>query len=336
MRKMIARAARCTSWLFATSALTKSARPTPKPTVGTWFSSRCRWTSFMPLRPFRVAASHRSLIREQASGDDRPEPAGERRQRQDSGLRGRRRLVDMRIAEHARLEELQTAQRERDEDHLDVEVRIGQLVCGVGGQQDRAAGGVHPEAQPEHRQKLLQRAERQRRGEAENPEIHAGADPDHDAHADRVDGQDAVIAEDRVGAADPLRDAALFDAEEQVHHAAFGGIVTDGEAGIGSARERGRSMTRILASACAIMTLGAGSAFAQAKATITGVPEIPFTTVSNFLKLPPGESLGESVAVATNSKGNIYVFHRRDMTRLFEFDKNGNFLKEIGKGYYGF
>src|SRR5437660_4994022 len=95
-------------------------------------------------------------------------------------------------------------------------------------------------------------------------------------------------------------------------------------------------MTRILASACAVLTLAVGPAFAQAKATITGVLEIPFTTVSNFLKLSPGESLGESVAVATNSKGNIYVYHRRDTTRLFEFDKNGTYLREIGKGYYGF
>src|SRR2546422_10228718 len=95
-------------------------------------------------------------------------------------------------------------------------------------------------------------------------------------------------------------------------------------------------MTRHLFSTCAAVLLLAGSASAQQKATITGVPEIPFTTVPNFLKLPPGENLGESVAVATNSKGNIYVYHRRDTTRLFEFDKNGNFLREIGKGYYGF
>ena len=95
-------------------------------------------------------------------------------------------------------------------------------------------------------------------------------------------------------------------------------------------------MRRILASTCAVLALAAGTAFAQAKATITAVPEIPFTTVPNFLKLPAGENLGESVAVATNSKGNVYVYHRRDTTRLFEFDKNGNFLREIGKGYYGF
>ena len=40
--------------------------------------------------------------------------------------------------------------------------------------------------------------------------------------------------------------------------------------------------------------------------------------------------------MATNSKGHIFVYHRRDTTRLFEFDRNGNFVKEIGKGYYGF
>ena len=95
-------------------------------------------------------------------------------------------------------------------------------------------------------------------------------------------------------------------------------------------------MTRHLFSAYAAVLLLAGSASAQQKATITGVPEIPFTSVPNFLKLPAGESLGESVAVATNSKGNIFVYHRRDTTRLFEFDKTGTFIREIGKGYYGF
>src|SRR6059036_561112 len=95
-------------------------------------------------------------------------------------------------------------------------------------------------------------------------------------------------------------------------------------------------MTRHLFSTYAAVLLLAGSASAQQKATITGVPEIPFTSVPNFLKLPAGEYLGEAVAVATNSKGNTFVYHRRDTTRLFEFDKNGTFIKEIGKGYYGF
>ena len=56
----------------------------------------------------------------------------------------------------------------------------------------------------------------------------------------------------------------------------------------------------------------------------------------NFLKLPPGEYLGEAVAVATNSKGHIFVFHRSNNNRLFEFDQTGKFVKEIGSGFLGF
>ena len=93
-------------------------------------------------------------------------------------------------------------------------------------------------------------------------------------------------------------------------------------------------MKRILTVALAV--LAAAPAFAQRKATIENVPEIPYTSVPNFLKLPPGEYLGESVAVATNSKGHIFVYHRSANTRLFEFDQAGNFVKEIGSGYYGF
>ena len=96
-------------------------------------------------------------------------------------------------------------------------------------------------------------------------------------------------------------------------------------------------MKRCLTSVCAAaLVLCAAPALAQQKATAQNVPEIPFTSVPNFLKLPPGEYLGESVAVATNSKGHIFVYHRSANTRLFEFDQTGNFVKEIGSGYYGF
>jgi len=81
----------------------------------------------------------------------------------------------------------------------------------------------------------------------------------------------------------------------------------------------------------------AGPAIAQQKAKAQNVPEIAYDSVPNFLKLPLGEYLGESVAVATNSKGHVFVYHRAaPTTKLWEFDQDGNFLKEIGKGYYGF
>ncbi len=92
----------------------------------------------------------------------------------------------------------------------------------------------------------------------------------------------------------------------------------------------------MLTTSVALAVLAAAPGFAQRKATIENVPDIPFTSAPNFLKLKPGEYLGEAVAVATNSKGHVFVYHRSATTRLFEFDQAGNFLREIGSGYYGF
>ena len=66
------------------------------------------------------------------------------------------------------------------------------------------------------------------------------------------------------------------------------------------------------------------------------MPEIPFKSVPNLLKFPRNLYLGEGIGVATNSKGHIFVYTRSQATRLFEFDANGNFLREIGAGLYGF
>jgi sugar lactone lactonase YvrE len=96
-------------------------------------------------------------------------------------------------------------------------------------------------------------------------------------------------------------------------------------------------MKQWLASSLVVaFVLGAGVVFAQSKAKAQNVPEIPYESVPNFLKLPPGLYLGESVGVATNSKGHIFVYHRSGNTRLFEFDQNGNYVREIGEGSYGF
>jgi DNA-binding beta-propeller fold protein YncE len=86
----------------------------------------------------------------------------------------------------------------------------------------------------------------------------------------------------------------------------------------------------------AAMLLSAAAAFSQTKAKAENVPEIPFDTAPNFLKLPPGLYLGEGIGVATNSKGHIFVYTRSQATRLFEFDPRGNYVREIGEGLYGF
>jgi hypothetical protein len=81
------------------------------------------------------------------------------------------------------------------------------------------------------------------------------------------------------------------------------------------------------------------------------VPEIPFDSTPNFLRLPDGMYLGEAVGVATNSKGHVFVYTRtgsprvtlgtnrvfaRNAARLFEFDQTGKYVREIGQGLYGF
>ena len=99
-----------------------------------------------------------------------------------------------------------------------------------------------------------------------------------------------------------------------------------------------------------IFAFSAASAFAQTpsgeqglsaaaratRAKVENVPEIPYESVPNFLKLPQSLYLGEGTGIATNSKGNIFVYTRSQRTQLFEFEQNGSFRREIGEGLYGF
>jgi len=79
---------------------------------------------------------------------------------------------------------------------------------------------------------------------------------------------------------------------------------------------------------------GANWRHALASAT---APQIPWKSEPNFLKLPAGMHLGETMGIARNSKGQVYVFTRLgDASRLFQFDQNGNFMREIGRSSYAF
>jgi NHL repeat len=84
-----------------------------------------------------------------------------------------------------------------------------------------------------------------------------------------------------------------------------------------------------------ITLLAALPGFAQTKAKAENVPEIPFTSVPNFFKLPPDLYFGEGIGIATNSKGHVFVYTRSGDTRLFEFDQNGTYVREFGQGLYG-
>src|SRR4030095_15558816 len=87
-----------------------------------------------------------------------------------------------------------------------------------------------------------------------------------------------------------------------------------------------------------LLMLSATTAFAQQP-----VPEIPYTANADFLKLPVDLYLGEVGGVAVNSKGHVFVFSRGNTTgpafgaagaQLLEFDKDGKFVREIGKNLY--
>ena len=80
---------------------------------------------------------------------------------------------------------------------------------------------------------------------------------------------------------------------------------------------------------------GRGAASLRPKALDT-TPDIPFKVVPNFMKLPANVYMGEGIGIATNSKGHIFVNTCAQQTRNFEFDQNGNFVREIGKDLYGF
>jgi hypothetical protein len=80
-------------------------------------------------------------------------------------------------------------------------------------------------------------------------------------------------------------------------------------------------------------------------------PEINFDSAATALTLPADLYLGEVGGVATNSRGDIFVYTRTGHptlslatarpfahggSRLFQFDRNGKFTREIGPGVYGF
>ena len=73
------------------------------------------------------------------------------------------------------------------------------------------------------------------------------------------------------------------------------------------------------------------------------VPEIPFDSIPDPLKLPTDAHFGEVTGVAVNSKGHVFVFSRGNTTgpayaaaaaQLFEFGPDGKFIREIGKNLY--
>jgi DNA-binding beta-propeller fold protein YncE len=97
-------------------------------------------------------------------------------------------------------------------------------------------------------------------------------------------------------------------------------------------------MRRLLAA----LLLLAAPAMAQTPAP-SAVPEIPFDSVPDFIKLPPDMFLGEAAGVAVNKDGDVFVFTRGNTTgpayaaaaaQLLEFTSDGRYMREIGHNLY--
>src|SRR5260221_8613094 len=99
--------------------------------------------------------------------------------------------------------------------------------------------------------------------------------------------------------------------------------------------ERRHSMKRRFA---VLVALAAPAALAQ-----QAVPTIAFDSPPEPLKLPAGMHFGELTGVAVNSKGHVFALSRGNTsgpayaaaaTQLLEFDRDGKFIREIGKHLY--
>ena len=96
-------------------------------------------------------------------------------------------------------------------------------------------------------------------------------------------------------------------------------------------------MKRILTWSFGLALLVAAPVFGQKKATVENVPEMPYTVGAELFETSSGR--------ISRRIGRAWPPTPRDMSSsitaapppgCFEFDQAGNFIKEIGSGYYGF
>jgi DNA-binding beta-propeller fold protein YncE len=104
-------------------------------------------------------------------------------------------------------------------------------------------------------------------------------------------------------------------------------------------------MNRIIQLAIGLLALAVAPLAAQL------APELAYDVQIEPLKLPANLNFGEVAGIATNSKGDVFVYTRTGHptlslgtarpfahggSRMFRFDKTGKYVGEIGQGLYAF
>ncbi len=99
-----------------------------------------------------------------------------------------------------------------------------------------------------------------------------------------------------------------------------------------------------------LLLAGAFLATAAVLSAQLSIPELAFDSNADLLKFPADVHMGEAAGVATNSRGDIFLYTRTGNpyivigtsravshggSRLFQFDRTGKFVREIGEGAYG-
>ena len=90
----------------------------------------------------------------------------------------------------------------------------------------------------------------------------------------------------------------------------------------------------------------APAAATSARPPLSDVPNLQYDVAANFLRNSPDLNFGEVLGVAVNSKGSVVVLNHpgsamsgplygNASTQILEFDSNGKFVREIGRGVYG-
>src|ERR1051325_5031464 len=111
-----------------------------------------------------------------------------------------------------------------------------------------------------------------------------------------------------------------------------------------AATEEGVTMRMVWQSAALLLAAVLASAASAQAPDNSHVPLIPFDT-EPFIKLKPGQNLGEVLGVTVNSKGHVVILNHpgnsngplfgNSSTEIFEYDAGGNFVREIGHNVYG-
>src|SRR5690242_1518039 len=150
-------------------------------------------------------------FRQQAPRSHGSDPEDERPRCHGLAFGNHGRFAQAGVAEHPIVHPGHEKYGESDKSQLDVEIRIGEGLGRVRGQEEQTRRDIDSEAHPHDGEEPLQRLQRNIAGDSENAQINDGVRADHQGHAYGVKQQDEIEPENRLRLTEPDADSRLFD-----------------------------------------------------------------------------------------------------------------------------